>query len=235
MLLEGGPRLLPSYPAEPERQGQAEAAAPGRRGAHRDARDRHPAGLGRRRGLDHPDADRHLGRRQHGEPAAQDPRRAARPRGPRDRRARLHHPGHPEVFVLGDAAAFNHQEGGTLPGICPVAIQMGEYTARVIEGDLAGRPRRAVQLLGQGAARGDRPRAGGGGHLEAALRRLPRVAGLDLRPHLLPDRLPQPRAGAAPVGLVLPHLQPRRPPHHRGSQTAAGHRSSRPSGQPDTA
>ena len=59
-------------------------------------------------------------------------------------------PGHPEVFVLGDAAAFNHQEGGTLPGICPVAIQMGEYTASVIEGDLAGRPRRAFRYWDKG-------------------------------------------------------------------------------------
>ena len=49
-------------------------------------------------------------------------------------------PGHPEVFVLGDAAAFDHQEGGTLPGICPVAIQMGEYAARTIR----GRPGRAA-------------------------------------------------------------------------------------------
>jgi NADH dehydrogenase len=59
-------------------------------------------------------------------------------------------PGHPEVFVLGDAAAFNHQEGGPLPGICPVAIQMGEYTAAVIEGDLAGRPRRAFSYWDKG-------------------------------------------------------------------------------------
>jgi NADH dehydrogenase len=59
-------------------------------------------------------------------------------------------PGHPEVFVLGDAAAFNHQEGGSLPGICPVAIQMGEYTARTIQGDLAGRPRRAFRYWDKG-------------------------------------------------------------------------------------
>ena len=59
-------------------------------------------------------------------------------------------PGHPEVFVLGDAAAFDHQEGGSLPGICPVAIQMGEYTASVIEGDLAGRPRRAFSYWDKG-------------------------------------------------------------------------------------
>ena len=39
--------------------------------------------------------------------------------------------GHPEIFVLGDAAAFT-QDGALLPGTCPVAIQMGEYVARVI-------------------------------------------------------------------------------------------------------
>jgi NADH dehydrogenase len=59
-------------------------------------------------------------------------------------------PGRPEVFVLGDAAAFNHQESGPLPGICPVAIQMGEYAASVIQGDLAGRPRRPFRYWDKG-------------------------------------------------------------------------------------
>jgi NADH:ubiquinone reductase (H+-translocating) len=59
-------------------------------------------------------------------------------------------PGHPEVFVLGDAAFFNHQEGGPLPGISPVAIQMGEYTARTIQGDLQRQPRRAFKYWDKG-------------------------------------------------------------------------------------
>jgi NADH dehydrogenase len=59
-------------------------------------------------------------------------------------------PGHPEVFVLGDAALFKHQEGGPLPGICPVAIQMGQYAARTIAGDLAGEPRRAFRYWDKG-------------------------------------------------------------------------------------
>jgi NADH:ubiquinone reductase (H+-translocating) len=59
-------------------------------------------------------------------------------------------PGHPEVFVLGDAAAYNHQAGGTLPGVCPVAIQEGEYAARTIRGDLAGRPRRPFHYWDKG-------------------------------------------------------------------------------------
>jgi NADH dehydrogenase len=59
-------------------------------------------------------------------------------------------PGHPEVFVLGDAANFNHQQGGPLPGVSPVAIQMGEYAAATIAGDLAGEPRRAFQYWDKG-------------------------------------------------------------------------------------
>jgi len=57
--------------------------------------------------------------------------------------------GRPEVFVLGDAAAFT-QKGELLPGTCPVAIQMGQYTARTIEGDLAGRPRRSFRYWDKG-------------------------------------------------------------------------------------
>jgi NADH dehydrogenase len=47
-------------------------------------------------------------------------------------------PGHPEVFVLGDAAHYAEGDG-TLPGICPAAIQMGQYAARVIREEVAGR------------------------------------------------------------------------------------------------
>jgi NADH dehydrogenase len=54
------------------------------------------------------------------------------------------------VFVLGDAALFNHQKGGPLPGICPVAIQMGQYTARTIQGDLLKQPRRAFTYWDKG-------------------------------------------------------------------------------------
>jgi NADH dehydrogenase len=50
-------------------------------------------------------------------------------------------PGDPRIFVIGDLAAFLHQTGAPLPGVAPVAIQQGRYVARTIEGDLAGRPR----------------------------------------------------------------------------------------------
>jgi NADH:quinone reductase (non-electrogenic) len=51
-------------------------------------------------------------------------------------------PGRPEIFVLGDAAAFKDDRLGLLPGICPVAIQMGRYAAQAVIGDLANRARR---------------------------------------------------------------------------------------------
>jgi NADH dehydrogenase len=51
-------------------------------------------------------------------------------------------PGHPELFVLGDAAAYCHQEGtDLLPGVCQTAMQMGRHAAKSILGDLANRPR----------------------------------------------------------------------------------------------
>ncbi len=59
-------------------------------------------------------------------------------------------PGHPEAFVLGDAAAFLDARLGTLPGICPVAIQMGQYTAKVIRGDLRRQARRPFSYWDKG-------------------------------------------------------------------------------------
>ena len=60
-------------------------------------------------------------------------------------------PGHPEIFVLGDAAAFTHQSGyETLPGVSPVAIQMGKFVARAIRNELAGRPRGRFRYRNKG-------------------------------------------------------------------------------------
>ena len=40
--------------------------------------------------------------------------------------------GHPEIFVIGDLASCAGPEGKPLPGVAPVAIQQGQYVARVI-------------------------------------------------------------------------------------------------------
>lgn len=48
-------------------------------------------------------------------------------------------PGHPEIFVLGDVAALE-QDGKPLPGVAQVAMQQGRHAARTIAARLAGRP-----------------------------------------------------------------------------------------------
>jgi NADH dehydrogenase len=48
--------------------------------------------------------------------------------------------GHPEVFVIGDMACYVHQTGKPLPGVAPVAMQMGSYAAGLIRRRLAGQP-----------------------------------------------------------------------------------------------
>jgi len=49
-------------------------------------------------------------------------------------------PGHPEIFVIGDATALR-QGGKPLPGVAQVAIQQGRHAARNILRDSAGEPR----------------------------------------------------------------------------------------------
>ncbi|NIR44350.1 MAG: NAD(P)/FAD-dependent oxidoreductase [Gemmatimonadetes bacterium] len=48
-------------------------------------------------------------------------------------------PGHPEVFVIGDAA-YLEVDGTAVPGLAPAAIQMGKHAAKVIGREIAGDP-----------------------------------------------------------------------------------------------
>jgi NADH dehydrogenase len=50
-------------------------------------------------------------------------------------------PDHPTVFVAGDQASCKDAAGKPLPGVAPVAMQQGQFIARTILGDLTGRPR----------------------------------------------------------------------------------------------
>ena len=47
-------------------------------------------------------------------------------------------PGQDNVFVIGDLANFSHQGERSLPGVAPVAIQEGEYIAKLIKKRLRG-------------------------------------------------------------------------------------------------
>lgn len=63
--------------------------------------------------------------------------------------AELNIPGHPEVFVLGDLAA-REQDGHGLPGLAPVAIQMGKWVAKTITRDINGEPRKPFHYFDKG-------------------------------------------------------------------------------------
>jgi NADH:ubiquinone reductase (H+-translocating) len=47
-------------------------------------------------------------------------------------------PGHPEAFVIGDAAYLDGASGQPVPGVSQGALQMGRYVARLIEAELRG-------------------------------------------------------------------------------------------------
>jgi len=48
-------------------------------------------------------------------------------------------PGHPEIFVVGDTAAVTDKNGHPIPGIAPAAKQMGTYVGKLISARIAGR------------------------------------------------------------------------------------------------
>ncbi|MGH7212504.1 MAG: NAD(P)/FAD-dependent oxidoreductase, partial [Acetobacteraceae bacterium] len=49
-------------------------------------------------------------------------------------------PGHPEVYAIGDTAAAMRPDGGPVPGVAPAAKQMGDYVGRRLATLIAGRP-----------------------------------------------------------------------------------------------
>lgn len=59
-------------------------------------------------------------------------------------------PGHPEVFVIGDLATLNGEDGKPLPGVAPVAIQQGRATAENIARDLRSEPRQNFRYRDRG-------------------------------------------------------------------------------------
>ena len=61
-------------------------------------------------------------------------------------------PGHPEVFVIGDAASFT-PAGDTqpLPGVSPVAMQQGRFVARAIRSSIEKQPRGSFRYVDKGS------------------------------------------------------------------------------------
>lgn len=60
-------------------------------------------------------------------------------------------PGHPEVFVIGDLAALNDENGKMLPGVAQVAIQQGDWVAETVARDLENQPRRNFRYHDKGS------------------------------------------------------------------------------------
>ena len=59
-------------------------------------------------------------------------------------------PGHREVFVAGDLAAFE-QNGRPVPGVAPAAMQMGRHAARNVLRSIAGQPLAPFRYVDKGS------------------------------------------------------------------------------------
>src|ERR1700686_344468 len=133
LLLEGGPRVLPTYPEELSRSAQEQLQSLGvevRTSAMVTAVEPGAVRVGETRlaaavilwaaGVAASPLGKKLG-------------------GPVDRAGRvavepdLSLPDHPEVFVIGDLAALKDESGKMLPGVAPVAMQQGRYVAKIIQ------------------------------------------------------------------------------------------------------
>ncbi len=56
---------------------------------------------------------------------------------------------HPEVFVLGDQAHFE-DKGEVLPGLAPVAIQQGRHMVKILKADIDNKPRPSFHYVDKG-------------------------------------------------------------------------------------
>lgn len=59
-------------------------------------------------------------------------------------------PGHPDIFVIGDAAHFNDEDGNPLPALAPVAQQQGEYVGRTLAKQSVSSQRQPFHYQGKG-------------------------------------------------------------------------------------
>ena len=59
-------------------------------------------------------------------------------------------PPHPEIFVVGDLALVKGPDGNPVPGVAPAAMQMGRTAARNIRRDLRGEPRQPFRYRDKG-------------------------------------------------------------------------------------
>lgn len=138
LLIEAGPRILPTFPerlAKKASEALAQLGVEVRTKAMVEAVDEHGVVI----------AGEYLATQNivwmagvHGSSAGQwlgaDQDSAGRVKVMRD----LSVPGHPNIFVIGDNASVI-QKGKPLPGLAPVAVQEGQYVASVIAAQVTGK------------------------------------------------------------------------------------------------
>lgn len=59
--------------------------------------------------------------------------------------------GHPEIFVIGDAASCTGKEGKPLPGVAPVAMQQGRYVAGILKKGFSKEKRQPFSYFDKGS------------------------------------------------------------------------------------
>jgi NADH dehydrogenase len=59
-------------------------------------------------------------------------------------------PGHPEIFVAGDLAVIRRSNGALVPGVAPAAIQMGRTAGRNVRRLVTGKPTRPFRYRNKG-------------------------------------------------------------------------------------
>jgi NADH dehydrogenase len=142
LLLEGGPRILATFPEDLSRKAEQSLKALGVE-VRTNARVTEVTATGIKVG-----DEEHIPAHTAYWAAGVTPSPLAKCLGvPLDRTGRvlvepeLTIPGHPDVYVIGDVATFLHQTGKPLPGVSPVAIQQGKLAADNIWRTIQGQPR----------------------------------------------------------------------------------------------
>jgi NADH dehydrogenase len=150
LLLEGGPRVLSAYPPELSSSAQAQLEKLGvevRTGAQVTRIEPGSVWIG--------EEEIDAGNVFWAAGVAASPL-GAQLGAPLDRAGRVHVepdcsvPGHPEVFVAGDLAALEREDGRPVPGVAPAALQMGRHLAATIRNDLVGRDRKPFRYTDKG-------------------------------------------------------------------------------------
>ena len=124
-------------------------------------------------------------------------------------------PGHPNIFVIGDAAAAIGPDGKPLPGVAPVAKQQGPLRGELVDGTSARKNAAGVPLSRFRVDGHNRPQARGRPDREVQSLRARSVAAMEPRPHLFLDRLSQSSRCGDELVLELRDVSAWHPVDHR--------------------